>query len=150
MNKATTMTNGVQNDTTARGLATRSMTAVTERDREGWLALWAADGCLEDPVGRSPLDPSGEGWHGRDGLSRFWDTTIETLESIRFELHDSFACGDEVANVATLHLVLPGGATARNDGVFVYRANRDGELASLRAFWEMDRMLATIAPPTTG
>jgi hypothetical protein len=54
---------------------------------------------------------------------------------------------DEVANVATIHLVLPGGATARTDGVFVYRVDGDGRLASLRAFWEMDRMLGTIAQP---
>jgi hypothetical protein len=33
------------------------------------------------------------------------------------------------------------------DGVSVYRADGDGRLASLRAFWEMDRMLGTIAQP---
>jgi len=38
----------------------------------------------------------------------------------------------------------PGGATSQCEGVFVYRVRDDGKLVSLRAFWEVDRMMATL------
>ena len=77
----------------ARAMSQRSMDAVGAKDREGWLALWAEDGWVEDPIGVSFLDPTGLGHHGPEGRARFWDNAIASTESIRFELHDSFACG---------------------------------------------------------
>ena len=67
-----------------------------------------------------------------------------------FTLKDSFACGHEVANIADITITLPGGATTTCEGVFAYRINEEGKLLSLRAFWELDRMLATMtaAPPS--
>jgi steroid delta-isomerase len=129
----------------AREMSQRSMDCVGRRDREGWLALWAEDGWVEDPIGESFIDPTGLGHHGPDGRARFWDNNIGSTESIRFELKDSFACGSEVANVATIHIGLPGGSTSRCEGVFVYRIDDEGKLLSLRAYWELDRMMATMA-----
>lgn len=131
----------------ARAASQASMAAVMAQDRDGWLALWADDGCVEDPVGPSWLDPTGQGHRGKDAIGAFFDATIATLEGIRFEITDSFAAGSEVANVGTIHLSLPGGTTARCEGVFVYRVNDEGLLVSLRAFWEVDRMTATMTGP---
>jgi steroid delta-isomerase len=130
----------------ARVMSQRSMACVKAKDREGWLALWAEDGWVEDPIGVSFIDPTGDGHHGPEGRARFWDSNIGSTESIEFELHDSFACGSEVANVATIHITLPGGATSRCEGVFAYRIDGAGKLLSLRAFWELDRMMATMTP----
>ena len=130
----------------ARAASQRSMAAVKAQDRAGWLALWAEDGCVEDPVGPSWLDPTGEGHRGKEAIGAFFDTTIATLEGIRFEITDSFAAGSEVANVGTIHLSLPGGTTGRCEGVFVYRVDEQGLLVSLRAFWETDRLNATFTP----
>ncbi len=132
----------------ARAASQRSMAAVGARDRAGWLALWAEDGCVEDPVGPSWLDPTGQGHRGHEAIGAFFDTTIATLDSIRFEITDSFAAGSEVANVGTIHLGLPGGTTGRCEGVFVYGVNDAGLLVSLRAFWETDRMTATMTSPS--
>lgn len=129
----------------AREMSTRSMAAVGSRDKEAWLALWAEDGWIEDPIGQSFIDPTGLGHRGAEGRAAFWDNNIGSTEAIRFELHDSFACGFEVANVATIHITLPGGGTSRCEGVFTYRIDEDGKLLSLRAFWELDRMLATMS-----
>lgn len=131
----------------ARAASHRSMAAVKAKDRAGWLALWAEDGCVEDPVGVSWLDPTGAGHRGKEAIGRFFDATIATLEGLRFEIVDSFAAGNEVANVGTIHLHLPGGATGRCEGVFVYRVDDDGLLVSLRAFWEIERMTATMSSP---
>ena len=131
----------------ARAASHRSMAAVKAKDRAGWLALWAEDGWVEDPVGPSWLDPTGAGHHGKEAIAAFFDATIATLEDVRFEIVDSFAAGSEVANVGTIHLSLPGGARARCEGVFVYRVNDEGLLLSLRAFWEVDRLTATMTGP---
>ena len=121
------------------------MDCVGRRDRAGWLALWAEDGWIEDPIGESFIDPTGLGHRGPAAREAFWDNNIGSTESIRFELKDSFACGSEVANVATIHIGLPGGASSRCEGVFVYRLDEEGKLLSLRAYWELDRMMATMA-----
>ena len=130
----------------ARDMAIRSMDCVMRKDRETWLSLWAEDGWVEDPIGVSFLDPSGEGHHGPDGRAAFWDANMAP-NSIVFDLHDSFACGQECANVATITITLPDGSTTRCEGVFAYRLDDAGRLLSLRAFWELDRMMATMAAP---
>jgi steroid Delta-isomerase len=134
-------------DHPARKAATRSMAAAMAGDRDGWLALFAPEAIVEDPVGPSPLDPEGAGHRGHDAIGGFWDTSISAAEAIRFEVHDSFAAGSEVVNVVSIHLTLAGGATARTDAAILYRVDEQGRIASLRAFWEMDRMLETITQP---
>jgi len=61
-------------------------------------------------------------------------------------VRDSFAAGDEVANVGTITTHLPGGQKLDTDGVFIYRIGPDGLLRSLRAHWEFDRAMATLRP----
>ena len=131
----------------ARLASQRSIAAVQAKDKQAWLSLFAEDAVVQDPVGKSFLDETGEGHRGHDAIGAFFDGNIAPVEQIRFELHDSFAAGDEVANVATIHMTLPGGATSRCEGVFVYRVREDGKLVSLRAFWEVDRMMATLTNP---
>jgi steroid delta-isomerase len=131
----------------ARLASQKSIAAVQAKDKAAWLALFADDAVVEDPVGPSFLDESGNGHRGLEAIGAFFDGNIAPVESIRFDLADSFAAGDEVANVATIHMTLPGGATSRCEGVFVYRVRADGKLVSLRAFWEVDRMMATLSNP---
>ncbi|MEU4525477.1 nuclear transport factor 2 family protein [Amycolatopsis sp. NPDC024027] len=127
----------------ARRAAFASMTAVTAGDKEGWLALFAPDAVVEDPVGPSFIDEAGKGHHGREGIGAFWDKTIANVERFEFTIRDSHAGGDEVANVGTITTFLPGGYRVDTDGVFVYRVGEDGLLRSVRAFWEPERAMAT-------
>ncbi|WP_179956669.1 nuclear transport factor 2 family protein [Amycolatopsis anabasis] len=127
----------------ARVAAWRSMNAVTRGDKEEWLALFAPDGVVEDPVGPSGFDPEGKGHHGRDGISAFWDKAIAQVERFEFTIRDSHAAGDEVANVGTITTFLPGNYRVDTDGVFVYRVNEAGLIQSMRAFWEVERAMAT-------
>ena len=128
----------------ARTAAAKSRAAVTAHDKEAWLTLFTDDACVEDPIGVSPIDPEGKGILGKENLARFWDTNI-ARNDIGFEVHESFAAGDEVANRMTLTLRFPGGATGTVEGVFVYKVDEDGLLVSMRGFWELDAMLATLA-----
>ncbi|MBM3133556.1 MAG: nuclear transport factor 2 family protein [Chloroflexi bacterium] len=129
----------------ARTAGKRSMSAAERRAREEWLSLYADDAKVEDPVGPSPMDPEGKGHKGKEALARFFDANIANTK-IRFEIKDSFAAGQECANVGAINLTFPDGSTGLCEGVFVYRVNAEGKIISLRAFWEFERMMKTIKP----
>jgi hypothetical protein len=65
-----------------------------------------------------------------------------------FEIHDSFVSGDECANTGVIHTTSANGWTASTAGVFVYKVNDEGQILSLRAYWEMDRVVATAKGPS--
>jgi ketosteroid isomerase-like protein len=123
----------------ARDASLRSMEAVEAGDREGWLGLFAADAVVEDPIGESPLDPSGRGHRGRDAIATFYDTVIGPNE-VTFRIDQSWAAGDEVANVGTITTKMGDGTVVHTDGVFTYRVNENGRVVALRAYWEMARL----------
>jgi steroid Delta-isomerase len=130
----------------ARELARRSQAAVAAKDRSAWLALFADDAVVQDPIGPSPLDPGGAGHRGAAAIAAFYDTVIATAEQITFEIESSYLCGDEVADVGVIRTVLPGGRqVALVRGVYTYRSNGAGKLAALRAFWEFDALELTDA-----
>jgi ketosteroid isomerase-like protein len=123
----------------ARELGIRSRAAVHAGDRDGWLDLFADDAVVQDPIGPSPFDPEGKGHHGKEAIAAFYDTVIAPSDSVSFEIEQSYLCGDEVADVGIIRTTLAGGkhqAVVR--GVYTYRSNGAGKLASLRAFWEFD------------
>ncbi len=127
----------------ARAASHRSMAAVRAKDKTAWLALFASDAIIEDPVGASPLDPEGKGHRGRAAIDAFWEANIAPNQ-IDFEIRDSYACGNECANVGTITIVMPGGMRVLTHGVFVYAVDAAGKLASLRAFWEFEKTFASI------
>ncbi|MGV8874894.1 MAG: nuclear transport factor 2 family protein [Rhodococcus sp. (in: high G+C Gram-positive bacteria)] len=132
-------------DSVARSVSRRSMDAASGKRRDEWLALFHEDAIVEDPVGVSPLDPSGTGHRGLDAIAAFYDSTVAVADSLGFDIRDSFACGGEVANVGTVFTEI-GGQVMSSEGVFVYRVDGAGLIRSLRAFWEFDRALATLRP----
>jgi steroid delta-isomerase len=132
---------------TARELARRSQAAVTAKDREAWLSLFASDAVVQDPIGSSPLDPQGAGHRGPVAIAAFYDNVIAPSERITFEIERSYLCGDEVADVGVIRTTLAGGRhVAVVRGVYTYRGNGEGKLAALRAFWEFDAVELTGNP----
>jgi ketosteroid isomerase-like protein len=121
---------------TARDLSRLSAERVKAHDREGWLGLFEDDAIVQDPVGPSVFDPEGQGHRGRDGIARFYDMAIAPNKDVTFEIHSSYLCGDEVANVVTMHITTRDDATMQVPGVVVYKQSANGRIASLRAFWE--------------
>jgi steroid delta-isomerase len=135
-------------DHPARVASQRSMKAVGEKTKAVWLDLFADDAIIEDPVGVSPLDPEGKGHRGKAAIGAFWDAHIASSR-IAFDIRHSYACGNEVANVGRITTTLPNGTTAICEGVFVYKVNDQGKLVSLRAFWEFDKLMASMTAPAS-
>ena len=134
----------MSNEHPARAASRRSMDAVHGKDRAAWLANFADDAVVEDPVGPSPLDPTGDGHRGKQAIAAFWDKQIAPSR-VLFNIRESYASGSECANVGTITIVLPDGTVMLVDGVYCYRVNDQGRLVSLRAFWEMANLKAFAA-----
>jgi steroid Delta-isomerase len=121
---------------TAREIAERSLQLTKERDRVGWLALFAPDAVLEDPVGGGRHD-------GIDAITAFYDSTISKVESFDYKIERSYMCGNEAA-VVIRFAIEAAGMKLDMDAVNIYTAAPDGEhLQSLRSWWDGTRQGAT-------
>jgi steroid delta-isomerase len=135
--------NAPDSDDPVRVAARRSLEAVAAGDVEAWLAVYAPDAVVEDPVGPSMFDPEGKGHRGHDALRAFWDMVIAGVDSFHFTIHDSFANGNTCANVATFTATFADGTIVDTDLITVYLVDDDGLITSMRAHWEPERAMAT-------
>lgn len=129
-------------DNAAHEAGKRSREAVIARDKDAWLAVFADDAIVEDPIGPSHFDPEGKGHRGRDAISAFWDKAIAPTDKIEFNFADTFQCGNEEANVGNIVITM-GGHQVTAEGVFTYKADDAGKLVALRAYWELERAAAS-------
>jgi steroid Delta-isomerase len=121
----------------------RSAEYAMEKNKTAWLALYAEDAVVQDPVGVSPLDPAGEGHKGKAALARFWDMAIAQGE-LTMNIRESYPSGDQCANVVTITNKLPAGGTIVTDCVIVYRINDAGLIVNLKAYWEFAKVAAQL------
>jgi steroid delta-isomerase len=119
-------------------VARAAMAAVMAGDRAAWLAGFAADAVLEDPVGQPPR-------RGREEIGAFWDVGIAGLDSVRFEVRRIHEAPAEAVALADITIVAPGGATATYDAVLHYALDDTGAVRSLRAFWDPEPVMSQLA-----
>lgn len=124
----------------ARAASWRALNALSRKDKDAYLAAYADDGVIYDPVGPSDTDPGGTGHRRRQALSEFWDEAIAPIEEFRFAFHTSLAAGPEVANVRRITALIPGGLMLDIDCVFVCQVNSGGLLQSVRGYWEAEQV----------
>lgn len=109
-------------------------------DREGWLSLFADDAVVQDPVGESPLEPTGKGHRGKEAIAGFYDMIIAPGDMQKFEITGSHPAGDECANVVEIRNLL-GDTVVEMQMVVVYTANDEGKLTSLKAYWDYNKTM---------
>ncbi len=121
-------------------MSKKSMAMSEAKDREGWLGLFADDAVVEDPVGPSFVDAEGKGQRGKEAITAFYDNVVSQSESLKFTIRQTIECGDEVINIGELRITLPGNQVAIVPIANIYKVNAEGKLASLRSFWEQDKL----------
>ena len=89
------------------------------------------------------FDPEGLGHRGHAGITAFWNQAIAPIETFEFVIHDSHAHANTCANVGTITTAFPDGGTVDTDLVMVYVVDDAGRVASMKAYWEPDRAMAT-------
>lgn len=112
-----------------------SLSAVKNKDREGWLALFAEDAVVEDPVGPCDWDPEGKGQRGKGAIAAFYDMFSTFQESLDYEIHHMEVRGSEAAVFLTLHNTMKDGTKASTKAINIYKGSPDGKIQSLRSFW---------------
>jgi ketosteroid isomerase-like protein len=132
-------------DHPARSASQRSYSAVAKGDLEEWLTVYAEDAVIEDPVGPSMFDPEGKGHRGHEGIRAFWESAIAPIARFEFEIHDSFANpgSNTCANIGRIRTSFPDGSHTTTELIMVYVVHDDGRVASMKAYWEPDRTMAT-------
>jgi len=101
-------------------------------------ALFDKDAIVQDPIGKSPLDPEGNGHQGIAAIEKFYDTVIANGD-IEFNILESIPCADECANYAQI-VNLVGEVRIETKMIVIYRINADNKIQSLRAFWDYQKM----------
>lgn len=112
---------------------------VSAGNKDAWLGLFADDAVVQDPVGVSPLDPTGLGHRGKEAIAQFWDMVIAAAD-IDFQIVSSHPAGDECANVVHMESKFSEELIVVVDMVVVYTANDAGEVTSLKAYWDYDEV----------
>jgi steroid delta-isomerase len=105
--------------------------AYNREDRDAFLAAFAGDGVIVDPVGT----PAHEGVEARGG---FWDSVHGLAERLELVPKDVIVCADEAVMVFSIHAT-SGGSTTVIDAVDVFHVDDDGRILSMRAYWDLSR-----------
>jgi steroid Delta-isomerase len=137
--------NAPDDDHPARNASMRSYSAVAKGDLAEWLTVYAEDAVLEDPVGRSMFDETGEGHRGHEGISAFWEKAIAPIGTFAFEINDSFANPESntCANIGRIRTSFADGSSTTTELIMVYVVDDDGRVTSMRAYWEPERTMAS-------
>ena len=124
--------------TKAQELSFLSRDYAVAKDKENWLALFAKDALVQDPIGKSPLDLEGNGHKGIAAIEKFYDTVIAN-GGIEFTIIESIPYADECAKYAQI-VDLVGHIKIETKMIVIYRINSNNKIESLRAFWDYQKM----------
>lgn len=111
----------------------RSPEAAGAHDRDGWVALFAPDGRIEDPVGSRPHV-------GRAQIARFYDTFIGPRD-ITFHRGHDVVSGSAVIRDLTLEVKMGASVTMTIPAFLRYDLDDSLNIARLQAFWELPAMV---------
>ncbi len=103
---------------------------LSDHDKDGWLALWADDSVLEDPVG---VDT----YTGIESLrTSFWKLVTDLSPMKLWLERDVIVCGNEA--IAILQGVVTREGSLQHVGPLVdhFTFNDAGKIAMMRAFWK--------------
>lgn len=119
-------------------------------DKEAWLALYTDDAVVSDPVGVSPMDPSGEGHKGKAAIEAFWDAIIgpsnlEIVVEKRWTSGDHRCCVSQVA-----HNDMGNGVVTQVDMLAIYDVNEEGKITAMAANWNYNDMVEQLEKAAAG
>lgn len=116
-----------------------------EGNKEAWLALYTKDAVVCDPVGKSPMDPSGEGHRGKAAIEHFWDTVIGPTK-LDIQVDKRWTSGEYCCCVAQVaHNDLGNGNITQCDMLAIYDVNEDGLITRMAAHWDFDDMMQQLS-----
>jgi len=123
----------------------KSIKYASEGNKKAWLALYAEDAVVQDPVGVSPMDPTGNGHQGIAAIEQFWDTVIGPA-SVEITAHRRWTSGEHCCCVHQVAINdLGDGHTTECDMLAIYHVNDEGLITSMAAHWSFDDMMTQLS-----
>jgi len=113
-------------------------TALSEIDRDSFLACFSQEASLHDPYGGRPLQ-------GIAGLNRFMDGMERTWNDFSMIPGIPYAAGDRIAVSWDATAVAKSGKRASFSGINVFTLNGEGLIDQLEGYWDIKAMLAQIS-----
>ena len=120
----------------------QSVQFAAQGNKAAWLALYAEDALLQDPVGISPLEPTGNGHKGKAAIEAFWDMIIAP-SNISLNVKQRIMSGP--LNCAVMQEVvndMGNGKTTTVDMIATYAVNNEGLIVEMCAYWDFDALMA--------
>jgi steroid Delta-isomerase len=114
------------------------------KDKQAWLALYRDDAILRDPVGVSPLDPSGQGHVGKAAIEAFWDKVIAP---VRITMIPGLRCPSGAFACAVpmrAETDLGNGRKTMVDMIAVYEVDEEGLIVRMSAYWDWNALQAQL------
>ncbi len=119
-------------------------------DKEAWLALYTDDAVVQDPVGISPMDPTGDGHRGKEAIAQFWDTIIGPA-NLDIRVDKRWTSGDYCCCVAQVaRNDLGDGKHTDCDMLALYEVNEEGLITRMAAHWCFDDVMAQLSELHSG
>lgn len=123
----------------------KSIKYAMEGNKEAWLALYTEDATVADPVGVSPMDPTGNGHQGKAAIEAFWDNVIGK-SNIEIRVDKRWISGEHCCCVAQVARNDMGdGNFTECDMLATYEVNEEGLITAMKAHWNFDDMMEQIA-----
>ena len=117
-----------------------SIRFASQGNKEAWLDLYADDATVQDPVGVSPFDSTGDGHIGKEAIAKFWDDVIGP-SNVSITVHKRIASGDRACAVHQSAVNEMGDDIKTEvDMMAVYELNEQGKIQRMSAFWSWAAM----------
>lgn len=133
----------MRDDTPAIRAHKQSIANAQAGNKDAWLALFADDAVVHDPVGSSMHDPEGKGFHGKERIAEFWDVMIATGD-LTIVSQRRIASGEHNAACDVLATNRVGDLKTYIEMVVTYEVNEQGLLTKLCAYWDTEALSAQL------
>ena len=120
----------------ARLAAWRSIDAVARGDKQAWLDNFADDAIVEDPIGKSMIDPSGEGFRGKAAIAAMLDQRFSSIPDMAWEIHSHWVGGDRGCSEWTVSGTESNGNRLNWMGCDLWVLNADGMITRKDTYWK--------------
>ncbi len=102
-------------------------------DRDGWLALWAPDAIMEDPVGTPVMS-------GHEAIGAFFDQSRELADDVRLVRTGPIRVAGTEAAFPMQARPTFGGAELVVDIIDTMRFDDQARIVAMRAYWDPTTM----------
>ena len=111
----------------------KSIQYAMDGNKEAWLALYTEDATVADPVGVSPMDPTGNGHQGKAAIEAFWDNVIGKA-NLEIRVDKRWTSGEHCCCVAQVARNDMGdGNFTECDMLATYQVNEEGLITAMKA-----------------